>query len=447
MRYRRLANTLVTAVPLTALYVLFGIWLFTKPPQYLETLLCIAGVLLLLSAAWIRFAPSLVTYFTLGEEAPMERIGARTYRRCGMRELARVFLIIFFARLLLFVLTYCIHYAAFGYTDTFFVVQRLWLEFYDPQLNFPLYRYLSQVFWIVSFNFNHARFIGSYVFACLAGTGIYYWVQSEYDRKTASRAVAYFFLMPGSCLLMGTLPDGLFVIFGVLCFLSLRKRWFVLANLFAMLASLTHGMGLLLLLPCLLEYTRFLLAELRLHQAATRRFVLEQIGNAGSFLLFPASVGIVLWYGHIQFGDAWHLFRAAVSVGGEASGSLFDSFATLLDGTLSMTAATGQEMFTARVTVVFALLAVSALCVALFLARGRIRTSYALFLFVFSFTVLSCGVLKESPRLLQLCAPLFMTFACASKRRWVHTLVFSLSGCVMILYFVALVTGYTCYLA
>ena len=111
-----------------------------------------------------------------------------------MRELARVVLWVLLLRLVLLLLTYLMHYARFGYTETFFRVQRIWLDFFHSETSFPAYPLLSNLFWFVSFNFNHARFLASYLFTAIAGAVLYYWILRDFDRYVARHAVLCFFL-------------------------------------------------------------------------------------------------------------------------------------------------------------------------------------------------------------------------------------------------------------
>ena len=207
------------------LVILYGLSLYHRPPVYLESIAVSAVLVLLYGAGCIRLVPMLSAVLT-GEETHMIREGDRTFRRCGTRELFKLFLIVLAVRLLEFPLTYIVHYVLFGYTGTFFEIQRLWLDFYHPETAFPLYGYLSNAFWIVTVNFNHARFIGSYLFTALAVVALYYLVQLDFDRKIARRTVRYFLLLPFALTLMGTVPDGLFLLFSVLTLLFLRKKKF-----------------------------------------------------------------------------------------------------------------------------------------------------------------------------------------------------------------------------
>ena len=269
---------------------LYGLSLVEATPVYRETVAVTAALLALYGAGLVRLVPA-ASSAILGEEPHLKREGERTFRRCGTRELFKLFLIVLLVRLLEFPLTYIVHYAMFGYTGTFFEIQRLWLDFYHPETAFPLYGYLSDVFWIFTVNFNHARFIGSYFFTSLAVVALYYLVQLDFDRKVARRAVRYFLLLPFSLTLMGTVPDGLFLLFAILTLLFIRKKWFPAASGFAMLAVLTHALGVLLFVPLLFGYLSFLIGNVRANRGTEKGYIFKQILTVLSLLLVPLGAG------------------------------------------------------------------------------------------------------------------------------------------------------------
>ena len=294
MRKRTVFNLCIQLTVLTVLASLYGLSLFAAPPAYWETVAISAALLLLFGAGCVRLVPALTSMLLGEEESHLLREGDRTYRRCGSRELLKLFLIVLAVRLMEFPLTYIVHFRQFGYTGTFFEVQRLWLDLYHVETAFPLYGWLSNIFWIITANFNHARFIGSYFFTSLAVVALYYLVQLDFDRKTARRSVRYFLLMPFSLVLMGTIPDGLFLLFSILCLLFIRKKNFPIANLFAMLSVLTHALGVLLILPILVSFVSDLIAGIRSNREMGKRFFLRQTLNLLSTLLIPIGIGFVL---------------------------------------------------------------------------------------------------------------------------------------------------------
>lgn len=446
MKTAKTTRIWVTSALLAAMVVCYGVWVITEAPSYWETFLFVTLLFLLFSIAIIRFVPYLLLFFETGKEPHLERIGERTYRRCGLRELAGVVLWILVLRLLQLLITYLIHFGLFGYTETFFRVQRIWLDFYHARTSFPAYPLLSNLFWFVSFNFNHARFISSYLVTALAGAMFYYWVLMDFDRPVARHTVFFWLLLPAGCLLMGTLPDGLFILFSLLCLMFAQKRKFVLANVFAMLSVMTHLLGVLLFVPCIIEFSEMLVEDLRKHREEKSGYLLRRILPAISFLLIPLGFAAVLLYSSVQFGSPSELFRAAAETFGYVPSTPFASAAALSNRFLDAIRTTSGEelLFELGNTVpnLFYLVLGAAL---LILAPGRVRTSHIAYMIAAYLAIACTGTLLEVPRLLSLCAPFILTITLSVKPKWLRYVLYAVGFGLFLLYLTAVVGGYTVY--
>lgn len=419
---------------------LYGLSLYADMPRYWETVVISALLLVLFGAGCIRLVPALSSMFMGEEQQHLLREGDRTFRRCGTRELTKLFLIVLLVRLLEFPLTYIVHFRLFGYAGRFFEIQRLWLDFYHPETAFPLYGYLSDAFWVVTFNFNHARFLGSYFFTALAVTALYYLVQLDFDRRIARRSVRYFLLMPFSLVLMATVPDGLFVLFSVLCLLFLRKRMFPLANLFAMFAVTTHALGVLLFFPVVTDYVSYLIGNIRSNREMGKGYFLKQVGNTASILLIPAGIGLVMLYAQQKFGDPMALWRAALGETGVGVSSLFRFFDAAFDRSLFVgnhSAAVLLGTYAAQLAyLVFAL-------VMLLLACGTISTSFVLLMAATLVATVMAGRVGDTARIVTMTVPFVITLAVKVKNRWIDALITVLLAAGWIAYFFAFIAGYT----
>ncbi len=402
------------------------------------------SVYVLFTAAALRFIHVCVSFLAGGSEPHMQRVGDRTFRRCGVRELCKMILLLLLLRLFEILLTYVLHFRLFGYDGTFFEVQRIWLDFYHPELCFPLYGYLSDVFWVVSFNFNHARFIGSYLFTAMAGAALYYLVQVDFDRKTARRAVRYFFFLPISCLLMGTIPDGLFLVLSIGCLLFLRKRMYVVANTFAMLATLTHALGMLLFFPVLLEYVVFIVGNVRSNREMEKGYSVKQIFNALSFLFIPIGIGFVILYAYLRFGDPLALYRASEQMYGVAphtmSDTLFAWFDRIFDALRVIRPETVPTLLASALPQIVYLIVG---CLLILLGCERIRTSHVMLMLLTVAAVLCANGMDHTARMLTMIAPFTVALAVRVRRKWVDALLSLLFIAGWLAYFYAFIAGYT----
>lgn len=443
MRKRNVAKLIISITALTVLVILYGLSLLLTPPKYWETylvsgLLCVAvGVVVL------RVIPTVLAFFAGDEEPHLARTGDRTFRRCGARELGKLILLVLILRILEIPLTYVIHFLRFGYSGTFFEVQRIWLDFYHPETAFPLYGYLSDIFWVVSFNYNHARFIGSYVFTALAVGALYYLVLYDYDRKTARRAVRYFLFLPFSALLMGTVPDGLFLLFSILSLLFMRKKLFPLANLFAMLAVTTHAFGILLFVPIVSEYAAMLIRNIRSNKEMGKRYYVRQLLNVLSFLMIPLGVGFVMLYSRFSLGDAMALYRSAF--GSDApSGTLFSGLIRWVDTALDQTLLIRRgTVITILATYLPHLLYLVGALVLVYFSITRVPASYILLMIVTVPSILAAGRLSDTAGILSVTAPFCITFAVRVKKTKTDLIITLSLLALWLLYFYLFICGYT----
>lgn len=440
MRKRNVFILCIQIIVLTVPALLYGLSLFAAPPAYWETIALSAALLLLFGAGCVRLVPALTSQLLGEEEFHLQKEGDRTYRRCGTRELFKLFLIVLAVRLLEFPLTYIVHFRLFGYTGTFFEVQRLWLDLYHVETAFPLYGWLSNSFWIITANFNHARFIGSYLFTSLAVVALYYLVQQDFDRKTARRSVRYFLLMPFSLVLMGTVPDGLFLLLSILCLLFIRKKRFPFASLFAMLAVMTHALGVLLILPIVVSCISDLIGGIRSNRETGKGFFLRQTFNVLSVLLIPIGIALVMLYSQISFGDAFSLYRHALGTPGVGVSGLF----RFLDAGMERSLLVGNDTVAALLgTYLPQLLGLVFAAVMIILASGRISASFVLLMVASVCALVATGHVSDTARVVTATAPFVITLAVRVKNRWVDAAVTVLLSVGWLAYFYAFIAGFT----
>lgn len=439
MRRRNILNLCIQVSVLTVLALLYGLSLYTHMPAYWESIMLSAALTVLFGTALVRFIPQLVSMLVGDAEAHMAREGDRTYRRCGTRELGKLFLLVLIVRLFEFPLTYIMRFALFGYTGTFFEVQRLWLDFYHAETAFPLFDLLSRPFWVFTYNFNHARFIGSYVFTSMAVVALYYLVQLDYDRRIARRSVRYMLLMPFSFALMGTVPDGLFLLLSILCLLFLRKQRFIIANVFAMLATATHALGVLLFVPILITFINLLVGNIRSNREMGKGYFLKQVGNGVSLLLIPLGVGAVMLYAKLRFGDAMSLYRYALGTPGlGAEGILRYADEAVIQSLFIGNHAGAKLLGTYLPQLLYFVFAL----VMLLLANGTVPTAYVALMAVTLPMIVLTGHVGDTAKIVTMTAPFVLTLAVRIKRKWVDALVTALLGALWLVYFYAFIAGY-----
>ena len=121
---------------------------------------------------------------------------------------------------------------------------------------------------------------------------LYKLIEQAADRKTARLSVKYLLLYPVSFILSGVFTESLYLCLTLLCFyLAKRRRW-MLAGAAGMLLSATRTLGVLILLPLLFEYLRYI------------DFKPEKIRRNGLFLLLiPLGLLSFCLYSYRVTGD------------------------------------------------------------------------------------------------------------------------------------------------
>lgn len=353
---------LFTVLPLTVLCMLYGLWLVLAPPAYLESALFGALLLTLFSVLFIRFIPDCFEA-VLDQKHEQRDDSVRRIHRCGPRELVRTLFLLVLVRLFTMVLAFAISSKFFGYTDTFFNVQRLWANHGEAAryislvnqgygvetpgtpgqfLNLiyePFYAYIIRLVSPFYKSSIRAAFFVSNLSAIIGGALLYLLALHDADRRTARRAIRYYSFLPPAFLLCCTIPASTFFALTLACLLAMRKKHFPLASLFGALAAFTETAGLALAVPLLMEYLGDLNGELRVVQQKDWRFYTRRTLEGLSILLIPLTFGAYLLINKSVSGSAFAFleyysqvfgspFALFYRVGGSAMDSLIEAYRT-----------------------------------------------------------------------------------------------------------------------
>lgn len=165
-----------------------------------------------------------------------------------------------------------------------------------PAAFFPLYPLLIHVGTAVT---HRSALLVALLISNLAFLGalgyLYRLVDWELGSENASRTVLYIAIFPTALFFFAGYSESLFLLLTVACFYHMRRRDWLLAGLFAGLASATRVTGVLLLAPYLYEYARS--CNFR------PREMVRGIGLPGA-LLIPCGLGAFMLYLQHSVGDA-----------------------------------------------------------------------------------------------------------------------------------------------
>ncbi len=447
---------------------MYGLWLLSEPPKYYESLIAATLAMALFAVCYILFVPRLMAFFVENEpvSVPNEMM-LRTKRRCGAREILVLLTAVCIFRVLMVFLSYHFYNLHYGYTCTIFSAQRMWAAWSDaPHYMFiaehgyvteaasansefltlvflPFYSYVTSFFALISENYVRAGYFVSHISTVLGCAMLYLLVKIDFDRKTARRAVKYFCILPAACLLYATMSDGLFFLLSVTALYCARKKYIPLAALFAAFAAYTRIIGVVLLVPLVMEYVRLLLTERRLKREHRWKFVVKQTFTGLSLLLIPLAIGTYLLQNYLVSGNAFQILIYQRENWSQGFSYFFRTVGYQTDNLIRSVLASDTEtslgLCLPNLLYIFSSLAV------LLLTVKKMRASYVAYYFAYFFVAVSVSWLLSAPRYLTCCFPLILGLAMLTKKKYVDIplTIICLAGFVLYLY--GFVNGYPIY--
>jgi hypothetical protein len=285
---------------------------------------------------------------------------------------------------------------------------------------FPLY---PMVVKFSSFFIGSPRtngFVLSNLFALLAVIYLVKLVRLEYgDERIAARSTLYLLIFPGSLFLAFFYAESLFLFLTVAAFYcSRRKRWLE-ASIFGFFAALTRVMGILIIIPLLIEYFKP-----RLESGKPRLNPIKR--EAFSFLLVPLGLLSFMGYCLVRFGHPLTFLHAQGAWKARAASPL-KTLASI-------------DLLLPPYRPIYVGFVVFALAMFFVLFIKRLRPSYIVYAGLLLLTVLSAGILDSVPRQLSVVFPLIIGMALLGNNKLVHHF-FVLASVILLTLFTILSTN------
>ena len=432
------------AVPLAVLCLLYGLWLVMDTPVYVESLIVGGVVLLLFALLYIRFLPRAFD-FVLG--ADQEQLAPTVQRTStvGVREILRLVFVLAVGRALFMLGAFLWSLYLNGYTETVFEIQHIWAdhlyagriislankgyavetaEYAGKYLNLlfpPLYSWIVRLISPVYLSSIRAGFFVSNLNAILSGVVLYLLVLHDSDRRSAVRALWYYAILPPSFLLTCTIPASTFLLLSLLSIYCARNRFFVVSSLLGALAALTERVGIVLVVPLLLEFFNTMTKEYRSLKEVTWRFYLRKGLIGSTFILVPLGFMAFLiinrsvggsFFTYVEYMEELYDsgFALFYRVCGVQTEKLIDAWRTF-----DLAHAFGLHLPTL-------LFAVGGL--ALILGQEKeLRVSYLAYFVVCFPVILSQTGVIDAPRQLFCCFPIIIALMRMTKNRFVDLLM------------------------
>ncbi len=450
-------------VPLAVLCMLYGLWLVMDTPVYVESMLVGGAVLLLFALLFIRFVPRTFD-FLMGADQEMQLSTVQRTSTIGVRELLRLILMLAICRGIYMLGAFLWSLYLHGYTETVFEIQHIWADHllagriisiankgyavetaelvgrYVNLLYPPFYPLIVRMISPMYLSSIRAGFFVSNINAILSGIVLYLLVMHDSDRRSAVRALWYYCILPPSFLLTCTIPASTFLLLSLLSVYCARRRYFIVSSLFGAMAALTDRVGIVLVVPLLLEFFNAMTREYRSLKEITWRFYLKKALIGSTFILVPLGFITYLIINRMVGGS----FFAYV----EYLEELYDSeFALFYRVCGVQTERLIDAYRTFEPSLAFGLYLPSLLCsvgsLALMLAKGKdLRASYLAYIIVFFAVILSQTGVMDAPRQLFCCFPVIIAMMRLTKNRLVDLLLSLLCIAGSIVYLGMYVAGW-----
>ncbi len=443
MQRNEVVKGVFIVVPVAVLCLLYGLWIVMDTPVYVESLILGGAILLLFALLYIRFLPRAID-FVMGADQELLPATVQRTSTIGARELLRLVFMLAVGRAVIMLGAFLWSLYLNGYTETVFEIQHVWADhlyagriisiankgyaveaadFAGKYLNLlfpPFYSLIVRLISPFYLSSIRAGFFVANLNAILSGIVLYLLVLHDSDRRSAVRALWYCFILPPSFLLTCTIPASTFLLFSLICVYCARRKLFMISSLFGALAALTDRLGIVLVIPLLIEFFNSMTKEYRSLKEVTWRFYLRKSLIGSTFMLVPLGFIIYLIINRVVGGSMF----AYVSYVEE----LFDSHFALFYRTCGVMMERLIDSYRAfQPSLVFGLYLPSLLCavgsLVLVLIKGaELRVSYLAFFMVCLPVILSQTGVMDAPRQLFCCFPVIVVIMSLTKNRLVDLL-------------------------
>ncbi len=432
------------AVPLAVLCILYGLWIVMDTPLYVESLIVGGTVLVLFALLYIRFLPRAFD-FVMGADQELLPSTIQRTSTIGARELLRLVFMLAIGRGIFMLGAFLWSLYLYGYTETVFEIQHVWadhlfagriisiankgyaveaVDMAGKYLNLlfpPFYSLIVRLISPFYLSTIRAGFFVANLNAILSGVVLYLLVLHDSDRRSAVRALWYYSILPPSFLLTCTIPASTFLLLSLLSIYCMRKKRFVLSAVVGAMAALTERVGIVLVIPLLMEFFNAMTREYRYLREVTWRFYLKKGLVGSAFILVPLGFITYLTINRVVGGSFFtyvgyleELYDSRFALFYRVCGVLTDRFIDtwrFCEPSLAF----GQYLPNL-------LFAVGSL--ALIFAKGKeLRVSYLAYFMVCYVVILSQTGVMDAPRQLFCCFPLIIAMMRLTKNRWVDLLM------------------------
>lgn len=280
---------------------------------------------------------------------------------------------------------------------------------------FPLYPLITSIIALILQNMYLAGLIVSYICSFFAFLFLYRLVKEEFGQQIGEKAVFYLMIFPAALFFSAFYSEGMFLLLAILVFYFARKKLWLYAGLCGLLAASTRFLGIILLVPLLIEF-----------------FKSKEKNDWKILYAFLPLAGTAVYFAYLYriTGNFFSYFSAQQYWAREAL-----SFNTLIELFQHLT---WHSYRSSIIDLTFAVIFV----VMLYFMYKKLRFSYFIYSALMILIPLSSGSIMSFTRLAMMSFPHFILFALFAKDKKFHYILSTIFVCLLAVFTIMFVNHY-----
>ncbi len=343
---KALEAILTVLIPVIALGA-FVWWLIKAEELTVQGVIMAALTLGVFTVALIIAVPAFIRFINWEVKARVKPLGDRSMRRSRLHPAIVAALSVLAARIILAVAAYVLFTAIKGYSGSFFAtLERIWYKLdtdaphylsiaqsgyvtTEPEMYnivfLPLFPWLIRAFGLVFRSGFVSACVINTLASCAAGAVIYELALCDMGRRAAKLAVVFAFAMPAAIFFLAPMSEPLFLLLTAGCLLAARKGKFWLGAVLGALASFTRSVGIIMLLPFVME---LIVHTVRKVKAEETKPLPAWAKAAACVLIFCLGTFFYLLINKLVWGDWFKFLEFQKSVWFQQLGPFFGTAST-----------------------------------------------------------------------------------------------------------------------
>ena len=307
---------------------------------------------------------------------------------------------------------------------------------------FPFFPIMIRLFWYIFGNFFVSAMAVSTLSSIVSAVVLYELMLLDFDREASLRAVKYAFILPAAIFFHTPMTEALFLMLSLLCVYLIRRKRYIFAGIFGLLAGLTRSPGILLAVPAVIEAVTDLIP---IYREKSENRLNETLERLVGVLLIPCGFLIYLIINKTVTGDAFTFMQYQREHWGQSLSYFFNTPEYQLNCLVRYTRE-GNMSFVAG-TLIPNLLYIFASLIIIVLAagKGKLRPSYTGYFAAYFVMVIGPTWLLSAPRYLTACFPLAVGLSCITEKRRTDIVISTICIFLMVLYLFGYVGPWSIY--